>query len=210
VSKLIYLVRHGQSQGNIEGRVQGWLDSPLSERGQQQAHCLARRLAAETEIHVVVTSPLLRAVDTAKIIANYLKCPLKYDPNLRDYNMGPITGLTLPEIKEKYPERYLAFAHNEPATYLPGEEGTEPFMKRVQRGMERVLAQIGDGQAALVVAHTGTLNICLKSWLEISGHNLSPFEFNNASISVVRVNAVLKWLIRLNDTCHLAVFDEEE
>lgn len=203
-------MRHGQSQGNIEGRVQGWLDSPLSERGQHQAHCLARRLAAETEIHLVVTSPLLRAVDTAKIITPYLNCPLTCDPDLREYNMGPITGLTLQEIRKKYPERYLAFERNEPASYLPGEEGVEPFMKRVQHGMDRVLAQITEGQAALVVAHSGTLNICLKNWLEISGHNLSSFEFNNASLTIVRVNAVRKWLIRLNDTCHLEAFDEEQ
>ncbi|MCB0154382.1 MAG: histidine phosphatase family protein [Anaerolineae bacterium] len=204
MSKLIYLVRHGQSQGNIEGRVQGLLDSPLSERGQTEAHCLGQRLVAEIKVDLIFTSPLKRAQDTAQILAHYLDCPLKLDDDLREYNMGPITGLTPPEIKAKYPARYLAFERNEYPNFLPGEEGAVVFEQRVQQGFERVLTHLEDGQSAVVVSHSGTLNACLRNWLDIKNLNQRPFAFGNASVTVMAVNPRDKLLIRLNDTCHLA------
>lgn len=187
--------------------MQGLLDSPLSERGRAESHRLAKRLVAETKADLIFTSPLKRAMDTAQIVADYLNCPIKLDDDLREYNMGPITGLTPQEIKAKYPARYLAFERNEYPTYLPGEEGAEVFEKRVQQGFDRVLAQIEEGQTAVVVSHSGTLNACLRNWLEIKNLNQRPFAFGNASVTVMAVNAQSKLLIRLNDTCHLAVLN---
>lgn len=207
MSKTIYLVRHGQSQGNAEGRVQGWFDSPLNERGRQQAHLLANRLSTEAKFKVIFTSPLRRAAETAKIIAQHLNCPLSVDDDLREYNMGPITGLTFREIKERYPTRYRAFQCNQRLPHLPGEEGEEAFMERVRLGMDRTLAQIADGQAALVVSHAGTLNVCLRNWLGLTNNSRRPFSFHNASITVVEIYAAGKRLLRLNDTCHLAELD---
>lgn len=203
MSKRIYLIRHCQSEANAEGRIQGWFDSPLDELGRRQAHCLARRLSTESPFYSIYSSPLRRAAETAKIIAHHLNCSINFENDLREYNMGPITGLTLQEIKEQFPDRYLAFKHNERSPHLPGEEGEDVFLERVQRCMENILQELPDGQSAQIVSHSGTLNACLRYWLGLTNNSRRPFSFHNASITVVEVNAVDKHIVYSNDTCHL-------
>ena len=211
MSKKIYLVRHGQSEANAAGRIQGWLDSPLDELGRQQARQVADRLVQESRPHIIFSSPLLRAAQTAQIISARLDCPLNFDDDLREYNMGPITGLTETEIKERFPARYLAFERNEPLPHLPGAECEATFLERVGDCMARILQQLPDQQTALVVAHGGTLNACLINWLGIGGHSRRPFSFYNASMSLVEVNTGNnKRIIYLNDTCHLGRKDGAE
>jgi broad specificity phosphatase PhoE len=156
------------------------------------------------------SSPLQRAAETAKIIARRLNCSLNFDDDLREYNMGPITGLTPAEIRERFPARYQAFARNEPLPHLPGAEDEAAFLDRVHRCMERILQQVPDEQAVLVIAHGGTLNACLINWLGIAHNSHRPFSFHNASVSVVEVNALNKRIIYLNDTGHLATLAETE
>lgn len=206
MAKKVYLIRHGQSEANAEGRVQGWLDSPLSEQGRQQSQRLAHRLSLETEFCALFSSTLKRAAETAQILADRLNCQLNFDDDLREYNMGPITGLTFPEIKARFPMRHAAFERNEPLPHLPGAETEAAFLTRVARCMDRILGQVPDDQAVLVVSHSGALNACLRNWLGLPSNSRRPFSFANASISVVEVTPVNKRLIRLNDICHLETF----
>jgi broad specificity phosphatase PhoE len=159
---------------------------------------------------LMFSSPLQRAADTARIVANRLNCSLKFDDDLREYNMGPITGLTIAEIKERFPERYNAFERNELLPHLPGEEGEAAFLRRINRCMDRIVQQVPEGQAALVVAHGGTLNACLINWLGLDHRSRRPFSFYNASISVVEVNEINKRIIYLNDICHLEKMNQTE
>ena len=204
MSKKIYLIRHGQSEANAEGRVQGWLDSPLSRLGHRQAQSLARRLQnAEPAFSAVFSSPLQRAAQTARILVDTLQCPLYFDNDLREYNMGPITGLTFAEIRERFPERHRAFDRNEPLPHLPGAETEPDFMTRVQSCMVRIVQQVPNHQTALVVSHGGTLNAALSGWLGFNKHSRRPFSFGNASISVVSVKPTHTRILHLNDVCHL-------
>jgi broad specificity phosphatase PhoE len=209
VVKKIYLVRHAQSEANAAGRVQGWADSPLSRQGRQQAQLLAERLAAEPPIEAIFSSSLQRAAETARIIAARLNCSLKFDDDLREYNMGPITGLTAAEIREKFPARYAAYERNEPLPQLPGAESESVFLERVRRGMERVVEQTPEQQTGLVVAHGGSLNACLINWLGLRQRRRF-FRFGNASLSLVEINAAGERIIYLNDTHHLDKLDALE
>jgi probable phosphoglycerate mutase len=208
VPKKIYLVRHAQSVGNAEGRIQGWFDSPLNELGRRQADVLARRLAAEASIDAIFASPLQRAAETAQIVGRVLNRPVIFEDDLREYNMGPISGLTLPEIEEQFPERLLAFKENRRLPHLPGEEGEAMFMERVRLGMENIIRQISEGQSILVVSHGGTLNACLRQWLGVNGYTRHPFRIENASVTLVEINEIHKQVVYLNDTCHLATIDQ--
>lgn len=204
MSKKIYLIRHGQSEANAEGRVQGWLDSPLSRLGHRQAHSLARRLkTVEPAFFALFSSTLQRAAQTAHILAVSLQCPLHFEDDLREYNMGPITGLTYTEIKEQFPNRHRAFERNEPLPHLPGAETESAFGGRVQNCTAQIVARIPQGDAAVVVAHGGTLNAILRGWLGLDNHRRRPFSFGNASISVVTINPTHVRLLHLNDVCHL-------
>jgi broad specificity phosphatase PhoE len=202
VSKLLYLIRHGQSQANQQGRVQGWLDSPLSNQGREQVHRLAQRLSTEANFCAVFSSPLQRAAETAHLIAAHTNCPPKFDAGLREYNMGPITGLTMAEIKAQFPARHAAFERNEPLPPLPGAESEDAFMARVQNCLHRITQQVPNGQTAVVVTHGGTLNACLRYWLGLNGLH-RPFRFANASITMVEIAPGGVRILCLNDTCHL-------
>jgi broad specificity phosphatase PhoE len=122
--------------------------------------------------------------------------------------MGPISGLTLPEIEERFPERVLAFKENRRLPHLPGEEGEMMFMERVRLGMENIVGRVPEGQSILVVSHGGTLNACLRLWLGVNGQTRHPFRFQNASVTLVEINDIHKQVVYLNDTCHLAVVDQ--
>src|SRR5207302_46661 len=89
----LLLIRHGESTWNREGRVQGWLDPPLSERGIQQAARLAERLRDEP-LDALYASPQQRARATAQAIADIKGLPLQLDDRLREHRLGGIQGLT--------------------------------------------------------------------------------------------------------------------
>ena len=92
----LLLVRHGETDWNAEGRLQGHTDRPLNDFGRRQASALAERLAGDG-ITAVYSSDLSRALETAEILAARLELPVVTDPDLRERNWGSWEGLTGPE-----------------------------------------------------------------------------------------------------------------
>ena len=88
---IVHCVRHGESEFNSEGRVQGHLDVPLSALGRRQAAAVATALAAETS-EIIFASPLRRARETAEIIARQLGLLIETDPRLKEINVGIFQG----------------------------------------------------------------------------------------------------------------------
>ena len=106
----IYVLRHGETEWNRLGRLQGTLNSPLTPKGETQAKKMAEILRRETEgkpIPRVVSSPLGRACQTAEIVSNVLKIPFSLDARLAEVNMGDWNGHIYKEIKLRWPEAFL-------------------------------------------------------------------------------------------------------
>ena len=106
-SDAIYLIRHGETVWNTVGRIQGWLDSPLTRHGLEQVDRIGRRLARELaglgtsiEGHV---SPLGRTKETAARLAKFVRVPFRDEPRLREVTLGVWDGLTPEEIDAEYP-----------------------------------------------------------------------------------------------------------
>jgi probable phosphoglycerate mutase len=99
----VFLARHGQTEWNRAGRVQGRLDSPLTERGEQQARRLARTIARFPGIDAVFSSPLGRAMGTATFYAEALGTHVTVIEDLTEVDHGEWGGLTRPEIKARFP-----------------------------------------------------------------------------------------------------------
>lgn len=189
MSKYLWLIRHGESEGNLERRIQGSLDYPLTNRGRRQAARLAERLAEEAEIQEIITSPLARAATTAEIIGAVLGLPLRYDERLQEYNFGPIQGLTRQEIKEQYPPVWAAWQLNEFWEPLPGEESEAAFADRIQAAMDEIIANVAEESSVAVVMHGGVMNTCLRSMLGIEERGWRTFAFDNASINLIQLQA---------------------
>ena len=115
----ITVLRHGESQGNFEGRHQGQADFPLTEVGRQQTNALVDRWKAEkNSFDLIISSPLMRARETAEIIATALGIPLVFDTLWMERDNGLMAGLSEEEVRETLPQ--MDFIH----PYQPiGQQG---------------------------------------------------------------------------------------
>lgn len=121
VPERIFLVRHGQTAWNLEHRLQGQLDSPLTAEGIAQAQRVATRLIG-SGIRTVCTSPLGRARETARIIAEQLDADVLEVPELADVHHGAMAGMTWDEIDEAHPGAREDRAANRYGWAFPGGE----------------------------------------------------------------------------------------
>jgi broad specificity phosphatase PhoE len=197
----LLLIRHGESIWNREGRVQGWLDPPLSERGLEQAVRLAERMS-EWPIAAVYASTLERARVTAECIARAHKLAVTLDERLREHRLGAIQGLTGSEIHAKYPEQFALAGRTDRWVPAPDEEPVTEFMHRVRAAGDDVLSRHRE-QMVAIVSHGGSINRLLMSWLGIDPQRHPPFHVDNASLTHVRMTDALMQIRMLNDISHL-------
>jgi broad specificity phosphatase PhoE len=136
--KLLF-IRHGESVANAEVRLQGQMDSPLTGQGREQVHSLARRLVRERwPVSSIHSSDLCRAADTAGILGAALEAPVFLDERLREYDIGVLTGLTLADIEQQYPELWRMSRQGPVWPAVPGEEGNEAFGHRIASVLDHV------------------------------------------------------------------------
>ena len=142
----LLLIRHAESVGNRERRLQGRTDFPLTERGRRQARELAAALS-RVRVTAVYSSPIRRAMNTAEAIADRFGLTVEVQTELEEYDFGELSGLTWLEIQERRPqliEQLLSDSREHP--HYPGEEGSERFRERVGHLQvnENLLQESGD------------------------------------------------------------------
>jgi broad specificity phosphatase PhoE len=138
----ILLARHGETDWNVQNRWQGHADTPLNERGRAQARALAERLAG-TVLEAIYSSDLLRASETAGIVAQGRGLTVQTDRRLREIDVGAWQGLTGDEVAERFPDGVR-----------PDGESLEAFQARVV-GALSAIGRSHNGATVLVVAHGG-------------------------------------------------------
>jgi broad specificity phosphatase PhoE len=127
----IYLIRHGQTTGDVEDRYGGAYDDKLTDKGIFQAQELANKLA-NTEIQILFCSPLIRAQQTARILKDKLSCEIKTIEDLKERNKnGILTGMTRSEATIKYPE--LVEKLKDYRNQIQGAESQEDFVERIKK-----------------------------------------------------------------------------
>lgn len=201
----LYLVRHGQSAGNAEGRFGGHGPTPLSELGRQQAELTAQALCKEKITHVY-SSDLLRAVQTAEPLAKLLGINVNPSADFRERHVGVLEGLTFDEAKIQFPKDYFALVNREVAHVITEGESYRQLLGRTTETLNRLL-HLHQGRKIAVFAHTGTicfLTLYLMNainartrttpWLVTANCGINRFEFRGRRN--VRVLAI-------NDTRHL-------
>lgn len=195
----LIVVRHGESEGNAAGIVQGSLDFGLTELGLRQAEATAERLRRE-KVARVLSSPLKRALQTAEALALGTGLEVEAEEGLREYDIGAVSGLTPLQIRERYPEVAAAYARGERPLF-PGEEGREPFHLRVRCVLESLREAEG---TVVAVAHGGVVGAICAIAAGIPSTRRGLFEAANCSISeLVRDRTGRLVILRSNDVCHL-------
>jgi broad specificity phosphatase PhoE len=152
VATTILLVRHGETDWNLERRIQGHSDRPLNETGLAQARALADELAGES-IDAVYASDLVRAVDTARAVAAPLGLSVDVVPALRERDFGTWEGLTDDEILTRFPQ-----ARTQP---WGDAETPEELAERVVEALRSIAARHPDA-TVLVVSHGGPVRAVLR------------------------------------------------
>lgn len=181
----MFLVRHGETEANRQGRYLGWDDPPLSAEGLSQAERLAERLASE-QVAAVYSSDLRRAADTADLIARRHGLTVISDPGLREANFGAWTGLTYDEIAARAPAALRAWI-DDPMGNAPPDGETLAALS------ERVYAAAPRRDGAVIVGHGGSLRTLLSRWLArpfwdfvIPAGSLTIVEWRGESVSIAQ------------------------
>lgn len=151
----VWLIRHAESEWNARGRWQGQADPVLSERGRVQADALAQRLKS-AGFSALVSSDLLRARETAEIVARAVGLPLCCDARLRERDLGAWSGLTTAEIQERWPAEFTRVQARDPDLRPGGGESIRDVARRA-RGFFEDLAREGSSGRLGVVAHGGVI-----------------------------------------------------
>jgi len=163
----ILLARHGETEWNALGRLQGHTDVPLNEVGRAQARALAESVAG-ARIAAIVTSDLARARETGEIVAAVLGLGAPViEPALRERRFGVFEGLTRDECAARHPEAWQAWQERRLAP--PGGEPLELAVARITEVLTRIA--VDEGGPALVVSHGGVMRLWL---VDVLGEVVAP------------------------------------
>jgi broad specificity phosphatase PhoE len=203
----VYLVRHGQTLWNAEGRYQGRMNIELSPLGRSQAARLAGVLAA-VPLAAIYSSPLIRAWDTALAIAALHRLPVVPVADLHEIDLGVWEGLTEGEITRRFGD-VVARRRRDPEHVVPlGGESLHEVQARALRALEEILARHDDAPIA-VVAHGAVNKMMLLSALDAPLSSYWRIRQDNAGISIVDVYGIHRVVRVMNETAHLADVQEE-
>ena len=192
ISTNLVIVRHGETIWNTEGRMQGHLDSPLTEKGRTQASNLADRLKDET-FDKIYSSDLGRAVDTAQSVADKTKHTIITDDRIREKHFGTFQGMN----KEEQDALREELKHE-----VDSGETLTAFSERVMAFFEDIVSK-HKGERILVVTHGGVLSLFLRLCLGLPQEAARKFRLPNAAMNTVdHVNG--EWIVgMIGDTYHL-------
>ena len=202
----LYLVRHGETKWNAEGRLQGHVDVGLSEKGQRQAQAVARRLSGVI-FDAAYSSDLSRTAETARIILGQKpEVTLTATPQLRERHYGVFEGLTVAERQARYPDMFAASLSND-LDFAPTDGET---MSQVGARMAAFVAELRQRHledTVLIAGHGGALRATLPGLLRLPLEALWRLALDNCALSIIDtspesdgVGAVLRLF---NDTSHL-------
>jgi broad specificity phosphatase PhoE len=202
-------VRHGESVGNVESRWQGQSDYILTEKGRAQARALAQRWKSEgVNFDLIISSPLVRAKETAEIIASALNSPVELDPILMERHIGEMEGLTAEEVRKKPHPPYVT-----PYDPIGGEgEGDWALFLRAGQALHALVRR--SPGSYLIVSHGGLLNQLMNAIIGIAPH-VDPsgvrFRFENTAFArVIYFPHQHRWAIdAVNDRAHLKSLETE-
>ncbi|TAM62444.1 histidine phosphatase family protein [bacterium] len=195
----LWLVRHGETTWNIEGRYQGRKDSMLSGRGMAQAHALAERLAHEPPA-AIVASPLLRTRSTADVVAQRVDLHTEVDQRLIEISHGVWEGCTRAEVEERWPEMLAQWRRAPHDVRFP--EG-ETLHDVLERWCDFLAHPPASASPLLVVTHDVIVRLAL---LAVEGKGPEAYHevvAENAAISEITVHDGRLTVTRVNDAAHL-------
>lgn len=205
------IVRHGFSKGNKEKRFSGQLDLPLDNAGLKQAESIAKYVCQNFNIDAIYSSDLIRAYDTAKPCADALGLEISTLKELREVNVGALTGVLIEEVKVRFKEAFENYRQNPGTAQFPEGESYGDMLKRALSAVEKIAAE-NDGKTVLIATHGGVIRSLMAHWSALPLERLSEMPLvPNASVSVAQyLDADNVTLTQIGYTDHLEDKASEE
>jgi len=195
----LILIRHGETEWNAVGRIQGHRAVDLNARGHQQAQAVAKRLKTE-EFDALYTSDLSRAAQTAEAIQT--GHPITTDTRLREWDLGVLAGLTAQEAETQYPKAYAIYRDSRIDDRIPQGESIRDRYTRVTTRLEEITSRHPD-QRIVVVTHGGPLGDCYRRATNMPLEAPRDFQLYNASINTFTLTGSTWKLNTWGDIGHL-------
>ncbi len=197
----LILVRHGETLLNRDGRVQGLSDAPLSDLGEAQALAVAGALAPDAPFHLYA-SPLSRAAQTARPIADAHGTLPTTVPDLREADVGDLDGLTIAQVRERYPEFMRRWAEDAGEVTMPGGESLSDVRCRAWRAVRDLVARHPDA-TVVAVTHNFVIQAVLSAALRVPLDNARRMRQQPGCITRLEFAVDRVSLVSSNETWHL-------
>ncbi len=192
----IYFVRHGQTDYNILGKYYGRTDVLLNETGQKQAKKMGKFLS-DISFDKIITSPLKRAYDTARMIGEKREILIEKEELLCEQNFGIFEGKTYLELQIEYPEELKAWNEDFSNIAPKNGESFRQVRERVDKFVEKIRAQKED--TILIVAHKGTFGHFFASMLGLPLEGFWNFVFEQGCYSKVSIEDGYAIIRKINE-----------
>lgn len=206
----VFMVRHGQTDSNVGGLFHGATDVPLNAHGERQAQLVARRIAELDGLNSLHSSPLQRALTTARAISSTTGLQPRLHIALSEMNFGQAEGLTLETMSELFPDVALRFADiSDFDARFPGGESRREFHDRVRIALDRIVAD-HSGERLIVVAHGGVISSLLAQILGHDPNDWRRYSIDNCSVTHLELATSGPVAHLLNDIVHLEQIDIDD
>ena len=177
----LVLLRHGQSQWNLENRFTGWVDVPLTQKGEEEARQAGEKMkAVQLQFDTTFTSVLQRAIRTLKLALGVLgqsDLPVKQDQALNERHYGDLQGLNKAETAQKFGDEQVRIWRRSYDVPPPGGESLENTAARTLPYLtEKILPTIQAGQHVLVAAHGNSLRSIIMHLDQLSREEVLSLE----------------------------------
>ena len=197
----LILVRHGETEWNLEGRIQGHTDSRLTERGREEGRRVAERLA-NLEVAAVYASDLGRARETGEIIAAPHGLSVQTTPDLRERCYGEFEEKTLSQIREDDPTAVERWLFDRQRLAPPGGETQQELSDRTMRALREIVAA-HPGETVIVAGHGGPIKSAVFAVLAVPVDSWDRTWVANGSVTVLRGRRDDLRVASFNDTSHV-------
>lgn len=184
----ICIARHGETDWNITGVLQGWIDVPINENGRRQAYEMADRFKT-FGFSCVWTSPLRRAAETAEIVSEVLglASPTCSD-GLKERNFGSIQGMTKQDLSLLYPGLHACITRRDPTCQFDGGESLDGFADRVMGAIQE-MARRHAGERILVITHGWVMDVITRHVLQLARSQVLDMKRKNGESLWLAVTA---------------------
>jgi len=197
----IILIRHGQTEWNQKEVFRGHADMPLDNTGRDQARAVAEGISP-FDIQRIYSSPLQRAIETARIIGAKFGIEPCTDRGLIDMDFGVWEGLPLETVQKDYPDLYKVWLREPQNLQLPDGESLEAVRQRLNRFLDGIMSGPHDHDIA-IVSHRVILKVLICIMLTLDNSFFWRIKQDLGAVSVFDCAQGTLNLVLLNDVCHL-------